>query len=86
LTNEFPSAVSGGADAFKRFNFGGSGFLGGKEEAGVPLDNGEDVVEIMGDSGRQLADGLHFLGLAQLVFELGLLGDVLRNDPGCRSR
>ena len=45
----------------------------------MALNDGQDVVEIMGHPGGQLADGFHFLGLAELVFEGDLLGDVLRD-------
>ena len=47
-----------------------------QQQAGMALDDGQDVVEIVGHAGGQLADRLHLLGLAQLGFEVEALGDV----------
>ena len=41
-----------------------------------PLDDGEDVVEVVRDAAGELPDGLHLLRVAQLGFELALAGDV----------
>ena len=38
----------------------------------VAEDGGQDIVEIVGDAAGQGADGLHLLGLDQLLFQLGL--------------
>ena len=43
----------------------------------MALNHGQDVVEIMCDTGGNLANHFHFLGLAQLVFDVKPLGDVL---------
>ena len=40
----------------------------------MAADDGEQVVEIVGDAAGQLSDGLHLLGLAQLRLQLGLRG------------
>jgi hypothetical protein len=40
-------------------------------------DDGEQVVEVMGDAARELADALHALSMAQLLFELLACRDVL---------
>ena len=40
------------------------------------MNDGEDVVEIVRDSAGELADGLHFLRLAQLLFQSPLRCDV----------
>ena len=40
------------------------------QQVGVALDDGEDVVEIMGDAGGELADGFHFLRVAELGLEI----------------
>ena len=37
------------------------------QEGQVAEDGGEDVVEVVGDTAGQLADGLHLLGLAELA-------------------
>ena len=42
------------------------------------MNHGEDVVEIVRDSAGQLADGLHFLRLAQLLFQSPLRRDVTK--------
>ena len=47
-----------------------------QQERGVAVDNGEDVVEIMSDAAGQLADGVHLLGLAQLVLQPFLARDI----------
>ena len=41
-----------------------------------PGDDGEDVVEVMGDAARELADRIHLLGLTQPLLGLVLLGQV----------
>ena len=41
----------------------------GQQQRGMAVDDGEDVVEIVGDAAGELADGFHFLGLAQLLFQ-----------------
>ena len=47
----------------------------GEQAIRIPLDDGEDVVEIVGDARGQLADGLQLLGMA----ELGLQIEHVRN-------
>jgi hypothetical protein len=80
LADEFSGAIAGGGDGFEGFAVGIiEGFLD-EEEAGVALDDGENVVEIVGDAGGQLADGFHFLDLAQLIFQGVLLGDILGEE------
>src|SRR5262249_43613088 len=46
------------------------------EKLGVPHDAGEDVVEVVGDAAGQGPDGLHLLGLVELLLQLDLLRDV----------
>ena len=48
----------------------------------VAHDHREQVVEIVGDTSGELADGLHFLRLPELGFGLLALGDVVRDDDG----
>ena len=43
------------------------------------MDDGEDVVKIVRHAAGQLADGFHFLRLAQLLAQLAAFGDV-HND------
>ena len=56
--------------------------------AGVPLDDGEHVVEIVRDARGELADGLQLLRMAELLFEVALLAHVERRDErhGLRRR
>src|SRR5207253_2915546 len=42
----------------------------------IAHDDGEQVVEVVGDAARELADGFHLLGLAVLFFELLAFGDI----------
>ena len=46
------------------------------EQRGVAEDDGEDVVEIVRDAAGELADGLHFLRLAELFFEAFVQRDI----------
>ena len=42
------------------------------------MNDGEDVVEIMRHTAAELADGFHFLRLAQLFFQSPLRRDVTK--------
>ena len=53
-------------------------------QAGVALDDGEQVVEVVRDARGELADGLHLLRLPELVLEMQPLGDVLRHEQNVR--
>ena len=77
LADERGGAGGGAGDLRKRFSARVGGLDLVLQQARVTLDDGEDVVEIVGDAGGQLADGLHLLGLAKLAFHQGTLGDVL---------
>jgi hypothetical protein len=50
------------------------------QQFGVALDDHEEVVEVMGDAAGEAAHRFHFLGLAELFFELMALADILRDD------
>jgi hypothetical protein len=43
------------------------------EQIGITEDAGQQVIEVVGNSPRQPANRFHFLALAKLHFELGLL-------------
>ena len=47
-----------------------------RREPRLREDDREQVVEVVGDAARELADGFHFLRLAQRVFERPLFRDV----------
>ena len=48
----------------------------GEGHVAVAEDRRQQVVEVVGDASGELADALHLLGLAELLFELPALGDV----------
>ena len=43
----------------------------------MALDDGEDVVEVVRDTGGKLADGFEFLGVTKLVLQIDALGGVV---------
>src|SRR5437899_5306690 len=47
-----------------------------KEQVAVAADHGEKIVEVVGDAASHAAESFHFLGLAELAFELFALGFV----------
>jgi hypothetical protein len=47
-----------------------------QHQGGAPLDAHEEIVEIVGHPAGQGSDGLHFLGLQQLVLQFAQIGDV----------
>ena len=52
------------------------GEAGPAQHVGRALDDGQQVVEIVGDAAGQLAERLHLLGLAELLLGLGALLDL----------
>ena len=58
------------------------------DKTGVAVDGHQDIVEIVGDAARQPAHGLHLLGLAQLLLQFLLGGNVglQRNVGGGLAR
>src|SRR2546421_231074 len=67
---------------------------GVEKEVGVPVDDGQEVVEVVRDAARQQSHGLHLLGLAQLFValakrQLGLaaVGNIssVNNNPSYRG-
>src|SRR5450759_141372 len=69
LAGEVGRALPGRADVGQCRAPGIVGRHVGQEEVGVPGDDREEVVEIVGDASRELADRLHLLRLAELLFE-----------------
>ena len=47
-----------------------------QQQRGMPLHNGEDVVEVMRNSGGKLADRFHLLGTAELHFQVQTFGNI----------
>ena len=63
------------------------GKLGRAEHVGRALDDGQQIVEVVGDAAGQLAQRLHLLALAELVFGFGALLDLLlEQDVGLGER
>src|SRR5207253_436955 len=48
-----------------------------QEQTRIALDDGEDVVEVVGDAAGQLAYGVHFLAAPQLRLEQHAICNVL---------
>ena len=55
---------------------GVAGFQVEEHQGDMPLDAHEQVVEVMGDSAGQGADGLHLLGGLKLFFQFLFLGNI----------
>jgi len=77
LSGEGGGAVSGILDGFETFLGGGRHPGLGQEHVGVARDDGEEVVEVVGDSSGEESDGFHFLGVLELFLEVAAFGDVL---------
>src|SRR6266849_5504589 len=45
----------------------------------VSLDEHQEIVEVMSYAASQLSDGFHFLGMAELIFQPFMLGDVVEH-------
>ncbi len=76
LSGEVGGAFGSEGDLLEGGGFLGVGGVEGAEDFCVALDDGEEVIEVVGDAAGELADGFHFLGLAELIFELDAFGDV----------
>ncbi len=64
--DDFGDVGSGGVALWKRV----------EGQLGVAADDGEQVVEVVGDTSREAPQRVHLLGLQQLGGELALFGDV----------
>jgi len=58
----------------------------GLKKLKIAQNNGQQVIEIMGDAARELSDSLHFLFMSELLFPLLTFGDTAqqnneRRDP-----
>src|ERR1019366_9256813 len=47
-----------------------------QQDLGVSVNDNQKVVEVVGDAAGEAADGIHFLRLAKLLFELTPVGDI----------
>ena len=54
------------------------------KKVGEADDGGEDVIEVVGNAARELADGFHLGALRVLEFERLLLGRIDHVDDRCR--
>ena len=76
MAGEIGGAFGGLGDFDQARNLVGmQGFLE-LEHGDMAQNDGEEVVEIVGDAASQLAKRLHFLGLAKLFLQQLVLGDV----------
>ncbi len=68
--------------AFKMFPASGGSVIP-HEDLVVTAQGVDDVIEVVGDSAGQRADGLHLRGVVQLLFQTALFRDVLQrsDDP-----
>ena len=76
LAGERGGAIGG---LLNGFGLGVQRVAGGElveENLGVAADDHEQIVEVVSDAAGEAADGFHFLGLAELVFEDAAFGDV----------
>ena len=55
-----------------------------RQQVAVAEDGGQQVVEVVGDTAGQLADGFHLLRLQELGLDPAALGDVLHDDQDGR--
>ena len=69
LVGEFGGALAGGLNVGDLLAQGVGGGHEGQQEIAVAEDDGEGVIEVVGDAAGQAADGLHLLGLAELFFQ-----------------
>jgi hypothetical protein len=47
-----------------------------EQHLGVSVDDHQQVVEVVGDAAGETANGIHFLRLAKLLFELTAVGNI----------
>ena len=52
----------------------------------MALDDGEQVIEIVRDAGRELANRFHLLRLAKLGLEVQALGNIEHHEQDVRLR
>ena len=71
-----PGGALGGLRDLLRGTRAGVVQIGHRQQRCVAVDDGEDVVEIVRDAAGELADGLHFLRLAQLFLQPPLRRDI----------
>jgi hypothetical protein len=62
------------------------GFHAAEQEFTLAEDDGEEIVEVVGNAAGQPPDGLHLLGVAKLCFELLLLAAVGEGQHGAAER
>ena len=81
LVGRAPSRLFAGSDEVAVAVAGGQRFL---HEGEISEHGGEQIVEIVGDAARQLANRLELACLPQMLFELPLLRDIAANadQPG----
>ena len=86
LAGEGGGAVGGLLDRLDLLVHGAAFFQLLEQDLGVSVDHHQQIVEVVGDATGEAADGIHFLRLAQLLFELtpvrDIFGDQLQDLSG----
>ena len=79
-SQQLPGEVGGAAGSFlDLIHIAAQGMLGGQRiqhQLGVGTDDHQQIVEVMRHASGQSSDGVHLLGLLQLIFQLPPVGDV----------
>jgi hypothetical protein len=82
LAGQGRGPVPGGGHLPDQLAAGVTGREAAQQQFAVAVDDGEEVVEVVGDAAGQPADRLHLLRLAELLFELVALADVHEGQHG----
>ena len=87
LARQGGTAVGRPADLLHASRLRPVGRQGSQEQVAVARDDIQEVVEVVGHAGGELADGLELLGLQELRLEPLALGDVVGDDepPGAAA-
>ena len=85
LPGQRGSAPRGGKNLLKPRLGATSRFDRIERKLGVVDDNGKKVVEVVRHAAGQPADGIHFLGLKQLLFEMQPVGEIAGSKSGSPS-
>src|SRR5690349_18887829 len=56
------------------------------EKLSIAADAHQNVIEIVGDAGRQMPNRLHFLSLTKLRLQTPTLSNIFRYDSGITNR
>ena len=77
LGGQFGGPFGGAIDFAKGLQDTFANILLGLEKLDIAANDGEEIIEIVGDAAGELADGLHFLGLTESLLRPGAFGHFL---------